>query len=224
LFKDYVYNKNISFQLVPPYCHHHNPSERAIISFKYHLIAGLCLTDKYFHMHLWDRVLPQAVITLNMLQKSRINPKLSAATHLDGQHDYNRALLSPPGTIIIAHETPSRRRTWAPHGQNGYMGCKNAEHLKASIEKYYEISCDWTCSANCGLKLDWDYNNKTVDISIPGYLKAALHKFQHPKHARPEHAPHALNPSLYVAKIQFVEEPEESPPLAPKYVTRIQQL
>jgi hypothetical protein len=33
-------------------------------------------------MHLWDRILPQVVITLNMLRTSRINPKLSAATHL----------------------------------------------------------------------------------------------------------------------------------------------
>jgi hypothetical protein len=31
--------------------------------------------------------------------------------------------MAPPGTIIIAHETPNRRRTWAPHGQDGwYIG------------------------------------------------------------------------------------------------------
>jgi hypothetical protein len=47
-----------------------------IRSFKDHLIAGLCSTDKSFPVHLWDRILPQAVITLNMLISSRINPKL----------------------------------------------------------------------------------------------------------------------------------------------------
>jgi hypothetical protein len=26
----------------------------------------------------------------------------------------------PPGTRIIAHETPGRRRTWDPHGQDGW--------------------------------------------------------------------------------------------------------
>jgi hypothetical protein len=71
-------------------------------------------------MHLWDRILPQAVITLNMLRTSRINPRLSAATHIFGQHDYNRAPMAPPGTRIIAHETPTRRQTWAPHGQDGW--------------------------------------------------------------------------------------------------------
>jgi hypothetical protein len=71
-------------------------------------------------MHLWDIILPQAVITFNMLRTSRINPKLSAATHIFGQYDFNRAPLAPPGTMIIAHETPGRRRTWAPHGQDGW--------------------------------------------------------------------------------------------------------
>jgi hypothetical protein len=31
--------------------------------------------------------------------------------------------MAPPGTMSIAHETPDRRRTWAPHGQYGlYIG------------------------------------------------------------------------------------------------------
>jgi hypothetical protein len=45
-----------------------------------------------------------------------------------------------------------------------YMGQEHAEHyLKASIEKYYQISCDWTGSAYCGLQLDWDYK---IDVFI----------------------------------------------------------
>jgi hypothetical protein len=82
LLKDYLYQQDIAFQLVPPYSHRRNSAERAIRSFKDHLIAGLFSTDKSFPMHLWDRILPQAVITLNMLRTSRINPKLLAATHI----------------------------------------------------------------------------------------------------------------------------------------------
>jgi hypothetical protein len=74
------------------------------------LIAGLFTTDKSFLMHLWDILLPPAVITLNMLRTSRINPKLSAATHIYGQYDFNRVPMAPPGTRIIAHETPNRRK------------------------------------------------------------------------------------------------------------------
>jgi hypothetical protein len=118
LLKTYLHQQDITFQLVPPYSHRRNAEERKIRSFKDHLIAGLCSTEKSFPMHLWDRLLPQSVITLNMLRTSRINPKLSASTHIDGQYDYNRSPMAPPGTGIIAHETPSRRRTWAPHGQD----------------------------------------------------------------------------------------------------------
>jgi hypothetical protein len=80
-------------------------------------------SNKSFPMHLWDRILPQAVITLNMLRTSRMSPKLSAAMHLFGQYDFNRAPMAPPGTRSIAHETPGRRITWAPHDQDGcYIG------------------------------------------------------------------------------------------------------
>jgi hypothetical protein len=130
LLKDYLYQHDITFQLVPPYSHIRNSAERAIRSFKDHLIAGLCSTDKSFPMHLWDRILPQEVMTLNMLRTSRINPKLSAATHIFGQHDLHRAPLAPTGTRIIAHETLGKRKTWAPHGQDGWYIGPALEHYR----------------------------------------------------------------------------------------------
>jgi hypothetical protein len=130
LLKMYLHQQNITFQLVPPYSHRRNSAERAIRSFKDHLIAGLCSTDKSFPMHLWDRLLPQAVITLHMLRTSRINPTLSASTHIYGQYDFNRAPMAPSGTIIIAHETPNRRRTWAPHGEDGWYIGPALEHYR----------------------------------------------------------------------------------------------
>jgi hypothetical protein len=115
LLKNYLYQQDITFQLVAPYSHRRNSAERAIRSFKDHLIAGIFSTDKSFPMHLWDIILPQAVMTLNMLRISRLNPKLSAATHIFGQHDYNRAPMAPPGTRIIAHETPGKRKKHGLH-------------------------------------------------------------------------------------------------------------
>jgi hypothetical protein len=130
IINNYLYEQDFSFQLVPPYRHRRNAAEHAIIYFKDHLIARLCSTDKAFPMHLWDRLLPQAVITLNMIISSRIHPKLSDSKHLDGQYDYNRAPISPPYTIIIAHKTPNRRRTWAPHGQDGWYIGPALEHCR----------------------------------------------------------------------------------------------
>jgi hypothetical protein len=59
---------------------------------------------------------------------------------------------------------------------------------------------------------------------MPGYIKAALHKYQHPAPARPEHAPHTWNPPIYGAKTQFVSETTPTPALSDKEVNKLQQL
>jgi hypothetical protein len=109
--KNFFTTNNISYQLVPPHCHRRNAAERAIRTFKEHFVAGLSSVDPSFPMHLWDRLLPQAEITLNLLRTSRLHPQLSAAAHYHGLVDYSK---------IIAHTKPGNRRTWAPHGQHGY--------------------------------------------------------------------------------------------------------
>jgi hypothetical protein len=38
--------------------------------------------------------------------------------------------MAPPGTRIIAHETPGRRITWAPHGQDGWYIGPALEHYR----------------------------------------------------------------------------------------------
>jgi hypothetical protein len=60
-----------------------------------------------------------------------------------------------------------------------YVGREHAEHLMVCIKKNYNISSDWNGRAYFGLTLDWDYKNRTVDLSMPGYIKAVLHKYQH---------------------------------------------
>ena len=58
--KSYLTDNSISFQLVPPYYHRQNPAERAIQTFKHHLIAGLASTNPKFPLYLWDKLVPQA--------------------------------------------------------------------------------------------------------------------------------------------------------------------
>jgi hypothetical protein len=59
---------------------------------------------------------------------------------------------------------------------------------------------------------------------MPGYIKAALHKYQHPAPTCPDNAPHQWNPPVYGAKTQYVEDKEYSPDFSPKDVNRLQQL
>jgi hypothetical protein len=104
-----------------------------------------------------------------------------------------------------------------------YVGREHAEHLMECIKNNYNISNDWKGSAYCGLTLEWGYKNRTVDLSMPGYIKEALHKYQHAAPARPEHAPHTWNPPIYGAKTQYVEDETTSPELSDKDVNKLQQ-
>jgi hypothetical protein len=96
--KQFMRDEDIDFQLVPPGIHRRNAAERAICTFKNHFIAGLCSVDKDFPLHLWDRLVPQALITLNLLCGSRINPKQSAYSQVFGNFNYNKTPMAPPGT------------------------------------------------------------------------------------------------------------------------------
>ena len=81
-FKDTLQHHEIDFEVVPPHQHRRNAAERAIRTFKNHFLAGLATTHSDFPISEWDRLLPQAIITLNLLRNSRVNPKLSAYSYL----------------------------------------------------------------------------------------------------------------------------------------------
>ena len=78
LLKDFMLNEKEDYQLVPPGSHRRNAAERAIRTYKNHFIAGLSSTDPKYPLNLWDRLVEQSYITLNLLRGSRMNPKLSA--------------------------------------------------------------------------------------------------------------------------------------------------
>jgi hypothetical protein len=101
--KNFFTTNDVAYQLVPPHCHRRNAAERAILTFKEHFVAGLSSVDPTFPLHLWDRRLPQAEITLNLLRTSRLHPQLSAAAHFHGLVDYNKTSFAPPG---------GKRQTW----------------------------------------------------------------------------------------------------------------
>ena len=70
--------------------------------------------------------MPQAVVTLNIIQKYQINPVLYSHEHLYGEFNYNATLFAPPGTKVIVHIKPSIQNIWAPHGLNSWY----TEHTK----------------------------------------------------------------------------------------------
>ncbi len=104
---------NFTIQLVPPDNHRRNLAELAIQTFKNHFKAVLAGVNDNFPMRLWDRLLPQTILTLNLLRQSNVAPIVSAYKYVHGVFDYNRMPLGPMGCTVQVHESNERRGTWA---------------------------------------------------------------------------------------------------------------
>ena len=120
----------IQWQLVSPGNHRRNVAERQIRTFKNHFISILSGTDPEFPLHLWDKLIPQACITIKLLRNSHRNPHMSAEAHLNGNFNYNTTPLSPPGTKVVAFEPPDKCNSWATHGTLGWYIVPALQHYR----------------------------------------------------------------------------------------------
>ena len=118
---DEIDSRGLKYQIALRGNHRTIAAERAIQTVKNHFISVLYGCDPTFPKSQWDRLLQVAVLTLNMLRPSRINPAKSAYNELWGNFDFNKTPLAPPGCLIVAHERPQDRKTWADHGVKGYF-------------------------------------------------------------------------------------------------------
>ncbi len=62
-----------------------------------------------------------------------------------------------------------------------YVSSDYVQHLIASIKKNCSLTEDWTGDLYCGIKLEGDYVNRTMDTSMPSYVKKKLQEYGHIK-------------------------------------------
>jgi hypothetical protein len=115
--KDPMRKKNIDFQLAAPLCHRRNSAERAIQTWKNHFIAGLASTGKQFLLYLWDRLIPQAVTTPNLLRQSCLNPCLSANANSMARSTITLPPWHPPAPASSSMKSP-HNAALRPHTGN----------------------------------------------------------------------------------------------------------
>jgi hypothetical protein len=97
-----------------------------------------------------------------------------------------------------------------------YVGKDNVDYLLNALKENYEVTEDWEGKLYCGISLKWDYSNGTIDFSMLGYIEKKLHKFQHNKPDRPQHAPYPTHTLQYGSKVQLTPEVVDSLTLDPK--------
>ena len=118
--------EQLMYQLASPGDHQTNPAERAIETFKNHFITIISGTDPDFPLNCWDLLVPQAVITMNLLPPSWINPAISTYTQISGNCNFNDTPLALTGCKVVIHNRATERSFWADHGTQGfYIGPAN---------------------------------------------------------------------------------------------------
>jgi hypothetical protein len=153
--------------------------------------------------------LPQAGILANQLLARRL-----------AIHGYHQMTFTPGLWRHVTH--PVQFTLVVDDFGVQYVGAEHAHHLIAALETDYTVSKDWTGGLYCGITLHWDYANKYVDLSMPGYIKDALHKFQHPLPKRPQYAPRNWTVPAYGQRVQYAPPPDTAPPATAAEVTRAQ--
>jgi hypothetical protein len=104
-----------------------------------------------------------------------------------------------------------------------YVGKHHADHLRNALLRTYELTTDWTATVYSGMTLKWDYDKRTCDMSMPGYVSNILSKFQHDAPNHPQHTPSRYITPVYGAKTQYAMR-DETPPLTAQQCLTIQKV
>jgi hypothetical protein len=155
--------------------------------------------------------LPQAGIIANQLLRKRLAP-----------HGYHECKHTPG---LWKHDTrPTTFTLVVDDFGIKYVGDEHARHLIDTLETYYTVETDWSGGLYCGIKLDWNYQARYVDISMPTYVRDKLHEFAHPPPKRPQHAPHPAPEIRFGQSAQEPRKTDTSSPLPPAGKTRVQKV
>jgi hypothetical protein len=119
--KSYLTPQQCCLQLVEPGNHCVNATEQAIQTFKNQFIGALGITDVDFSIQLLHKLAPQVQDSINLLQRSQINPTKLAYELLKRPYNWNPYPLAPPGTKAVIYEDANMRALWAPHGLDAWL-------------------------------------------------------------------------------------------------------
>ena len=107
----------VQFQLVPTNTHRRNAAEQATQTFKAHFLAILSGVAPYFPRHLWDLILLQTKMKLNLLRQATANLAIYVWEYFISKFNYNATPLGPLGISIIVHTKTGRQQSWNFQGK-----------------------------------------------------------------------------------------------------------
>ena len=95
-----------------------------------------------------------------------------------------------------------------------YVGEEHKKHLLDCLRKNYELTVEDEGTRYLGMTLEWDYIQRKVHLSMPGYIPKALKRFDHEPPLKRQDQPYPHVPPNYGARVQYAKAADDSPPLS----------
>ncbi len=105
-----------------------------------------------------------------------------------------------------------------------YIRKEDVDNLIVSLQRNYTLTEDWTGNHYCGISFQWDYINRTVDISMPGYIQKKLQEYGHIIPKWIQSCPYSPEPKKNGSEAQSPLPPNSTPKLDEKGIKCIQQI
>jgi hypothetical protein len=125
--KQAICDNKCRVELTPMDQHRQNAAKRAIQMFKGHLISVLAGVVNGFSINQWDKLLPQTILTLNLLRQANVAPNISTYAYHHGSS------IAPMGCALQFHIKPGRRKTFGEHSADGFYLKTSDEHYRTHV-------------------------------------------------------------------------------------------
>ena len=103
-----------------------------------------------------------------------------------------------------------------------YVDEADAKHLIDTLEEFYKLHIDWEGGDYVGLTLQWDYQHRTVALSMPQYVQKAIKRLGVPEDSKAK-SPMVYEPPRYGQKVQFANDDDPEVDTAEDTIKRLQQ-
>ena len=93
-----------------------------------------------------------------------------------------------------------------------YVKEEDKQHLLDSLREDYDITVNNAGTRYLGITLEWDYTNRRVHLSMPGYVQMALTRFEHKFPSKPQEQPHPRAPPPIMEQKYNMQKTKILPP------------
>ena len=97
-------------------------------------MATLSSVHISFPPNRWPALLPLTMLTLNCMRPFSLDPSRSAWHGIHGQKiDFAAHPIHPAGQLVVSHDPPNQRPSWARHGTRGFYLAPALTHYRSHL-------------------------------------------------------------------------------------------